>query len=465
MEYASPGASSEDVGSLCLVLGAGSESALGSGVVWRLKTPRGAAVTVGGMEVRDLEDLPFVGGRVCRGLERMRMGRGRKELSGVLGFLEAVKSHFGESVPRHCSGWSWRCCEWPMKRGEEWGWGWGLGRGLMSRCGVEIGVGGIGRECMRVEWDLCGGGGVEYSSELLGVGGWSVVATGSGSGVALGGGVRCMLSVGRCWGAWAETDGGVGRSRGAVGVWCVNWGEGDVRTPVTLEEEKNLVGVLCKGIIGKCSTYGKIWDNEDVHNLRSVKTEFPAIVFNDTLTSEATLLCEPTVSSLNNDEIDFRISFDESDDEDYTILFDKNSFSYKMIFVNDLKTESENDYEKVNMPLLPSPEPTVSYFNDLDYFKDFEKEFPAIVYNDAQTSKSDLLSEPILNPQHIDEFNLKDETSLSKCDEEEQNILNFNDLSHFNVIYPDELKMDTDNDDNKVDIEHSLRDYLSNHYS
>ncbi|GJZ56966.1 DNA helicase [Tanacetum coccineum] len=61
-----------------------------------------------------------------------------------------------------------------------------------------------------------------------------------------------------------------------------------------------------------------IWDNEDVHDLRSVETEFPAIVFNDTLTSEATLSCEPTVSSLNDNKIDFRISFDESDDEDYT---------------------------------------------------------------------------------------------------------------------------------------------------
>ncbi|GJY69441.1 hypothetical protein Tco_0472423 [Tanacetum coccineum] len=30
-----------------------------------------------------------------------------------------------------------------------------------------------------------------------------------------------------------------------------------------------------------------------------------------------------------------------------------------------------------------------------DYFNDFEKEFPAIVYNDAQTSKLDLLTEPI----------------------------------------------------------------------
>ncbi|GJR82985.1 hypothetical protein Tco_0153770 [Tanacetum coccineum] len=37
----------------------------------------------------------------------------------------------------------------------------------------------------------------------------------------------------------------------------------------------------------------------------------------------------------------------------------------------------------VNMPSFPSPEPEVSYPNDLDFFKDFENEFPAIVYNDA----------------------------------------------------------------------------------
>ncbi|GKG28036.1 hypothetical protein Tco_0406363, partial [Tanacetum coccineum] len=110
------------------------------------------------------------------------------------------------------------------------------------------------------------------------------------------------------------------------------------------------------------------------------------------------------------------------------------------------------------MPLLPSPKPTVSYFDDLDFFRDFENEFPAIVYNDTQTSKSDLLTEPILNPQNIDEFNLKDETSLSECDEELQDVLNFNDLFPFNVIYPNDSKSDKDNDDDKVDIEHSLGD-------
>ncbi|GJZ73029.1 hypothetical protein Tco_0637175 [Tanacetum coccineum] len=157
------------------------------------------------------------------------------------------------------------------------------------------------------------------------------------------------------------------------------------------------------------------------------------LVFNDMLTSEATLSCEPMVSSLNKNEIDFRISIDESDNEDCTVIFDKKSFSYKIISVNNLKTDSENDNDKANMPSFPSPKPTVSNFDDLDFFKDFENEFPAIVYNDAQTSKLDLLSEPILNPQHIDEFNLKDEISLSEYDEEEQNVICFNDLFPFNA--------------------------------
>ncbi|GJR94737.1 hypothetical protein Tco_0266911 [Tanacetum coccineum] len=218
---------------------------------------------------------------------------------------------------------------------------------------------------------------------------------------------------------------------------------------IRLEEEK----ARRRGKVFNLETakYSKIWYDKDVHDLRSVETEFPAIVFNDTLTSEVTLSCEPTVSSLNDNEIDFRISFDESFNEDYTVIYDENSFSYKIISVNNLKMDFENDNDKVNMPSLLSPEPEVSYSNDLDFFKDFENEFPAIVYNDALTSKSDFLTEHIVSPQHIDEFN--NETSLSKCDEEEQNVLYFNDLFLFNVIYPDDLKRDTDNDNDEIDIE------------
>ncbi|GJZ17898.1 hypothetical protein Tco_0554021, partial [Tanacetum coccineum] len=154
------------------------------------------------------------------------------------------------------------------------------------------------------------------------------------------------------------------------------------------------------------ATYGKIWDNEEVHDLGYVETEFPAIVFNDMLTSETTLSCEPTVSSLN-DEIDFRTSFDEFDDEDCTPM----------------------------------------------------------VYNDAQTSKLNFLTEPTLSPKHIDEFNLKDETSLTECDEKEQNVLNFNGLFQFqNVVYPGDLKSDKDNDDDKIVLKTLRGIYLSNHY-
>ncbi|GKE52888.1 hypothetical protein Tco_1488044 [Tanacetum coccineum] len=162
--------------------------------------------------------------------------------------------------------------------------------------------------------------------------------------------------------------------------------------------------------------YGKIRVDDDLHDLRSMEAEFPAIVINDAFVPQDALQCKSKVSTPVNDEIDFRISFNESDDEDYPIICDKNSFSYKMISVNDLKTDSENDNEKV-VPSIPSPEPAINCFGDLDFFKDFENEFPAIVYNDAQMSKSNLLTELILNPRHIDEFNLNDETSLSEYDE------------------------------------------------
>ncbi|GJT67007.1 hypothetical protein Tco_1018487 [Tanacetum coccineum] len=74
-------------------------------------------------------------------------------------------------------------------------------------------------------------------------------------------------------------------------------------------------------------------------------------------------------------------------------------------FFNDIENE---------FPAIVYNDAQTSKFDDLDYFKDFENEFSAILYNDAQTSKLDLSAEPTLNPQHINEFDLKDETSLSE---------------------------------------------------
>ncbi|GKB40259.1 hypothetical protein Tco_0885201 [Tanacetum coccineum] len=164
---------------------------------------------------------------------------------------------------------------------------------------------------------------------------------------------------------------------------------------IRLEEEK--AHKHGKVFNWQTGTYGNIRVDDDFHGLSSVEAEFPAIVINDDFAPQDALQHECQVSTPINDEIDFRISFDESDDEDYTIICDTNSFSYKMISVKNLKMDSENDHEKV-IPSIPSPEPAISCFDDLDFFNDFEDEFPAIVYNDAQTSKSELLTEPILKP-------------------------------------------------------------------
>nr|GEU76326.1 hypothetical protein [Tanacetum cinerariifolium] len=146
---------------------------------------------------------------------------------------------------------------------------------------------------------------------------------------------------------------------------------------------------------------------EEFIRLEEEKARRRAVAFNDSLTSDETLSCEPMVSPLNDNKIDL-------------------------------------EYRLTN--------PTMKIT------RNFEKEFPAIVYNDALMSKLDFLIEPTVSPQHVDEFDLKDKTSLSQCDEEEQNVLNFNDLFAFNVIYPNDSKSDKDNDDDKFDIEHSLSD-------
>ncbi|GJR81021.1 hypothetical protein Tco_0151806 [Tanacetum coccineum] len=161
------------------------------------------------------------------------------------------------------------------------------------------------------------------------------------------------------------------------------------------------------------ATFGKLENYEDEDDcFIDFETEFPTIVFDNTLIA---LQSEPTV-----------------------------------FFVNDLKTDLEND----NNEIPSSPNPTVDYFDDLDLFKDFEHEFLVIIYNDGQTSKLDYLTEPIVNPKHIDEFNLNDKTSLSEYDEE--NDSHFNDL--FNINHPDDSKSIKDNDDNNIDIIQSSED-------
>ncbi|GJR54681.1 hypothetical protein Tco_1405202 [Tanacetum coccineum] len=96
-------------------------------------------------------------------------------------------------------------------------------------------------------------------------------------------------------------------------------------------------------------TYGKIRYRKDINYFKDFETNFPAIVFDDPLGTDHKISSEPTVSPLDDNDFDFKISFDESDDEDYTIIYDKNLFSYKLISVNDLETDSKNDNDEVSI--------------------------------------------------------------------------------------------------------------------
>ncbi|GJW85927.1 hypothetical protein Tco_0159072 [Tanacetum coccineum] len=139
-------------------------------------------------------------------------------------------------------------------------------------------------------------------------------------------------------------------------------------TPISLVEEIHQLQeekARCQGetFNWQTATYGKMEYCEDEDDcFTNFETKFPAIVLDNTLTSDEAISCRLTVSPLNYNEIDFRISFDESDDEDYTVVYDENSFSYKIISINNLKTDSKNDNDKVNMPSFPSPKPESSFF-------------------------------------------------------------------------------------------------------
>ncbi|GKB89193.1 hypothetical protein Tco_0961465 [Tanacetum coccineum] len=99
------------------------------------------------------------------------------------------------------------------------------------------------------------------------------------------------------------------------------------------------------------ATYGKVRYFKDIDYFKDFKTEFPTIVYKDALTSKPDVSLEPTVSPNNVKDFDFEISFAESDDEDYTFTYYKNSFSYKLISINNLKPDSGDGNDKINVEL------------------------------------------------------------------------------------------------------------------
>ncbi|GJW50396.1 hypothetical protein Tco_0091747, partial [Tanacetum coccineum] len=100
----------------------------------------------------------------------------------------------------------------------------------------------------------------------------------------------------------------------------------------------------------------------------------------------------------------------------------------------------------------------ISYDEDVHYLRLFKTEFPARVYDEALTSKLEFSSEPTASPQHVDELNWKNKISLSEYNDEEYNVIFHNDLFYFNIISVNELKLDTDSDNDKIDIKQSSGD-------
>nr|GEZ84483.1 hypothetical protein [Tanacetum cinerariifolium] len=88
------------------------------------------------------------------------------------------------------------------------------------------------------------------------------------------------------------------------------------------------------------ATYGNVCcDDSDFFT--DFEKDFSATVYDDTSTLNQNASSEPTVSIYNEikAEIDFHISFSDSEDEDYTFIYNKDSSSYELIPINDLKSK------------------------------------------------------------------------------------------------------------------------------
>nr|GEZ08213.1 hypothetical protein [Tanacetum cinerariifolium] len=182
--------------------------------------------------------------------------------------------------------------------------------------------------------------------------------------------------------------------------------------------------------------HAKIWYDDDIHDLRSMETKFPAIVFNDKLASEEALPCEPMVSSLNDNEIDFRISLDESDDEDYMgmlfnliknlyvlfgIPFDpKQYYKYgvctRMLRRPRLKEEKSRRHGKV-YNWETAKHAKIWYDDDIHDLRSMETKFPAIVFNDKLASEEALPCEPMVSSLNDNEIDFR--ISLDESDDED----------------------------------------------
>ncbi|GJW42534.1 hypothetical protein Tco_0071333 [Tanacetum coccineum] len=159
---------------------------------------------------------------------------------------------------------------------------------------------------------------------------------------------------------------------------------------IKLEEEK--AQKRRKVFNWETAKYGRIWYDEDIHDLRSVETEFPSIAFNDEVSSEKTLSCEPTVSSLN-DEIDFKISFDDSEDKDYTPEKDNddNKIDIKQSLGDNVINTDVGVYAHESNKLLETSDDSTHDFETMTSGDDSTHDFEIMTLGDVLTYDYDRL--------------------------------------------------------------------------
>ncbi|GJZ41365.1 hypothetical protein Tco_0588251 [Tanacetum coccineum] len=286
---------------------------------------------------------------------------------------------------------------------------------------------------------------------------------------------------------------------------------------ITMEEYIQLMADKDRGHGQTFNWETATYDDEyydDLDSFTDFETYFPAIDYNDASTSNQNVSSEPTVSIFNaiKYDIDFHISFSDSEDKDYTFIYNKDSSSYKLIPSNDLKSEPVNDYVDINIEscsenindkpmdsvICISNDTTPIEFNenietshdtsgintaypgDLvvneidskemddpnitmeEYIQlmadkarghDFETYFPAIVYNDAPTSNQNVSSEPTVSIFNAIKSDIDFHISFSDSEDEDYTFIYNKDSSSYKLIPSNDLKSEPVNDYVDINIE------------
>nr|GEY11192.1 hypothetical protein [Tanacetum cinerariifolium] len=94
---------------------------------------------------------------------------------------------------------------------------------------------------------------------------------------------------------------------------------------------------------------GSYWNRVEMYNPNITMEEYIQLEEEKARRREISPKPTITLNHVEKVDFDFEILFSESDDEDYTVIYDNDSFSYKIISSNDLKLDTGNDNDKINI--------------------------------------------------------------------------------------------------------------------